>query len=311
MADADYNIPQSKESNEILNTYRTISNKLKKRFLRKPNVTEASEQFAALGTQCEQKELWPYAGFCWLAAARCQATLGNNIAETNFLTKAGRQFLIAEKKDEDIGCSSIGRENFQAAVSCFGHSAARNSQLGFGIMSVSLAMELAAASGPSTAGVQHLKKAISMHPFPKVIDTLVSYFIKQDDYVAALQALNAFVEVIDNNIGIANVSTGNYVVVLHRCEVTRVLLLLILQPTPQRIPPSLAQVLEKYAWIEDGISAGPGMCEDEVLLLQSLVLACQSNDCQALLELEGDLWIYLDTQQKELLRKLIQIMTTR
>jgi hypothetical protein len=39
---------------------------------------------------------------------------------------------------------------------------------------------------------------------------------------------------------------------LPRCEVTRVLLLLILQPTAQRLPPDLAQVLEKYAWGEDG-----------------------------------------------------------
>ena len=37
-----------------------------------------------------------------------------------------------------------------------------------------------------------------------------------------------------------------------RCEITRVLLLLILQPTAQRLPPDLAKVLEKYAWGEDG-----------------------------------------------------------
>jgi hypothetical protein len=35
-----------------------------------------------------------------------------------------------------------------------------------------------------------------------------------------------------------------------------VLLLLILQPTAQRLPPSLAKVLEKYAWGEDGCVPG-------------------------------------------------------
>lgn len=37
---------------------------------------------------------------------------------------------------------------------------------------------------------------------------------------------------------------------------TRVLLLLILQPSPQRLTPSLAQVLEKYAWIEENVNNG-------------------------------------------------------
>lgn len=41
-----------------------------------------------------------------------------------------------------------------------------------------------------------------------------------------------------------------------RCEVTRVLLLLILQPSPQRLTPSLAQVLEKYAWAEENVNNG-------------------------------------------------------
>jgi len=38
--------------------------------------------------------------------------------------------------------------------------------------------------------------------------------------------------------------------------VTRVLLLLILQPSPQRLTPSLAQVLEKYAWAEENVNNG-------------------------------------------------------
>ena len=48
------------------------------------------------------------------------------------------------------------------------------------------------------------------------------------------------------------------------------------------------------------------MTEDEMLLLQSLVLACQSRDYEALLELESELWPFFDTEQKELLRKLVQ-----
>ena len=44
------------------------------------------------------------------------------------------------------------------------------------------------------------------------------------------------------------------------------LLLLILQPSPQRLAPSLAQVLEKYAWVEE--STNNGKCSN-ILLFQS------------------------------------------
>lgn len=298
------------ESVDLLTKYHNISNKLKKRFLRKPNVAEASEQFNALATECEQKELWQYAGLCSLAAAICQDTLENTSSKINFLIKAGRAFLAAAKKDADIGCPSIGQENTQAAVRYFAHALTLcNSQPGFNTMSAGLAVELALALGPSSAGIQQLRKAIKIFATPKAINTLVSYHISQGDYVTALQVLNEFVEFIETYVAAG--ARGNYNAILHRCEVTRVLLLLILQPSPQRLAPSLAQVLEKYAWIEENTNNSLNMSEDELLLMQSLVLACQSHDHQALLELEGELWACFDAEQKELLHKLIQVSTTQ
>lgn len=41
-----------------------------------------------------------------------------------------------------------------------------------------------------------------------------------------------------------------------RCEVTQVLLLLLLQPTPQRLPARLAHLLERYTWGEHADGAG-------------------------------------------------------
>lgn len=51
-----------------------------------------------------------------MAAARCQGTLENASSEINLLVKAGRQFLTAEKKDNDIGCPSIGQEDIQVSL---------------------------------------------------------------------------------------------------------------------------------------------------------------------------------------------------
>ncbi|XP_015187216.1 PREDICTED: factor VIII intron 22 protein-like isoform X2 [Polistes dominula] len=287
---------QKVDTADILARYQIISNKIKKRFLRKPNITEANDQFCALAVECEQKELWQYAGLCYLAAARCHGTLKNASSEISLLIKAGRQFLTAEKKNNDIGCPSLGQENMVTAVSCFRHSSLRcSNQMGFNTLSAGLAIELALSLGANSAGIQQLRKSIDTFPTPK------------GDHVAALNVLNEFVEFVKTyiNIGIRS----NYNVILRRCEITRVLLLLILQPSPKRLAPSLVQVLEKYTWVEEGTNNGLDMSEDELLLLQSLVLACQSRDFQVLFELEGELWPYFNAEQKELLHKLIKVLT--
>ena len=57
----------------FLPEYRSISNKLKKRFLRKPNVSEASEQFRQLGKRLEDNQEPQYAAYCHLAIGQYQS----------------------------------------------------------------------------------------------------------------------------------------------------------------------------------------------------------------------------------------------
>ena len=99
---------------------------------------------------------------------------------------------------------------------------------------------------------------------------------------------------------------GPYQEVFAKCEVSRVLLLMLLQPAPQRIRPEHAQTLEKYVW-ETSSQSTPIDClsEDLFLLLQSVVMACQSHDVEALKELEKDLWPWLDVEQKHLLHLVV------
>ncbi|KAL7301682.1 hypothetical protein TKK_0005683 [Trichogramma kaykai] len=293
------------DGHDVLINYQIISNKLKKRFLRKPNVAEASEQFDALAISCEQKDLHHYAGCCWLAAARCQGTIGNSITEINLLIRAGRQFLLSNKKSNDIGCLSISQEDHQAAINTFNHTLTRcETKEHFGVMAAGLAIELATALGANTEGIEYLYKSVHAHSTVKAINMLVSYYIKQGNYVSALHVLNELVEMIENHTG--SKCTGYYRDILHNCEINKVLLLLILRPSPQRLAPSLAQVLEKYAWAEDNTPTVSTMQEDKMILLQSLVLACQSRNYESLLELENELWSFFNTEQKELLQKLIR-----
>jgi len=56
---------------EFLPEFRAIHNKLKKRFLRKPNVAEASDQFSKLAKKMHSREEPQYEGLCHLAVARC------------------------------------------------------------------------------------------------------------------------------------------------------------------------------------------------------------------------------------------------
>ena len=99
---------------------------------------------------------------------------------------------------------------------------------------------------------------------------------------------------------------GPYRDVFAKCEVSRVLLLMLLQPTPQRIRPEHSQILEKYAW-ETNLHSSPVeyLSEDLFFLLQSVVMACQSNDLDALRELEKDLWPWLDVEQKHLVHLVV------
>ena len=66
------------EGQEFLTEYRNISNKLKKRFLgRRPNVSEASDQFRQLAKRLEDSEEPQYAAFCHLATGVSVIYLGH------------------------------------------------------------------------------------------------------------------------------------------------------------------------------------------------------------------------------------------
>ena len=105
---------------------------------------------------------------------------------------------------------------------------------------------------------------------------------------------------------------GPYQEILARCEIGRVLLLMLLQPTPQRIRPQHAQILEKYSE-ESELAEHPVdyMNKDLFLLLQSVVMVCQSHDVEALKELEKELWTYLEPEQQHLLHLITLKMSNK
>ncbi|ELT92152.1 hypothetical protein CAPTEDRAFT_164298 [Capitella teleta] len=301
---------------DILGKYRNISNKLKKRFLKKPNVAEGSEQFGALAKQLNSEECCQYAGFCYLAQARCEHTIGNPPGEAQALTEAARSFLTAEKTVKDLRCPSFN-EHLNAAINCYSHAIRVHIENNQSPLAAALCLELGNALkslGRPSEAIQHYQRSAELQ-FQNPLSCLTSLGLvatcKMDmrDYEGTLNVLTEMTFLVQERGGSSNNGRplGAFGDILARCEVTRVLLLMLLQPTPQRIRPEHAQTLEKYAWECSEEDQTEGCLSEELfLLLQSVVMACQSNDLESLLKLQIELWPLFSSEQNQLLHLVIQ-----
>ncbi|XP_041033948.1 40-kDa huntingtin-associated protein isoform X2 [Carcharodon carcharias] len=271
---------------DFLLRYRAVSNKLKRRFLRKPNVAEASEQFGQLAKELKQEECLQYAGFCNLAVARCEQTLFNAPGEALALTDAARLFLQAEKETQKLQCPGF-EEHLQAATNCYSFAIKVYIELNQPVMAASLCLELGNAlkemNKPAEASVHFQRAAELQSQVP--IECLLSL----------------------GKVATCKIITRVFMDVIARCEVSRVLLLMLLQPPPQKLLLEHAQTLEKYDWESfDSHSQVNYLPENIFLLLQSVVMACQEKDLESLKVLQVELWPLLTPEQNHLLHLVLQ-----
>lgn len=75
------------------------------------------------------------------------------------------------------------------------------------------------------------------------LELLSSHYIKVCNYSNALSTFNKIAEIL-GKLPI----NGARADILLKCEINRLFLLLILKPTPQKLSPNLAKLLEKYTW---------------------------------------------------------------
>uniref|UniRef100_A0A0A9WIH7 Factor VIII intron 22 protein n=1 Tax=Lygus hesperus TaxID=30085 RepID=A0A0A9WIH7_LYGHE len=293
-------------TSDFLTQYKNISNKLKKRFLRKPNAAEPSDQFASLAAQCERFDLPQYAGLSWRAVSRCEAAQGHSNEEAVALMKAGQLYLLANKKslfggEEHVHAGTkcleeaeqlLGEENPLSATVCL--------QTGDALKDVA----------PHKACAYFTRACKLLEHTPQLLliaqGSLASVMISLGEHH---DALNLFTEMVNTVSKITARPYGVYNGVLVRCEISRVLLILLLRPTPQKISSELAKLVEKYTWIgEPDPKTTSWLGEELFFLLQSLVMSCQCQDLNAVKDLEGDLWKYLNLEQRELLDSIIRDM---
>ncbi|XP_043930554.1 40-kDa huntingtin-associated protein-like [Protopterus annectens] len=304
---------------DFLLRYRAVSNKLKKRFLRKPNVAEAGEQFGHLAKELKQQDCLQYAGFCNLAMARCEQTLFNAPGEAMALTEAARLFLHAEKETHKLQCPSF-EEHLQAAINCYGFAIKVYIELNQPVMAASLCLEVANAlkemnkPGEAMVYFQRAAELQSQVPIECLLSlgNVASCKIMTRDYDGAL-AVFTETQLLAQEKGLhvpgSSTPVGAFLDVIVRCEISRVLLLMLLQPPPQKLLPEHAQTLEKYDWESfDCHSQVNYLPENVFLLLQSVVMACQEKDIESLKVLQVELWPLLTSEQNHLLHLVLQEM---
>ncbi|KAL3273489.1 hypothetical protein HHI36_014930 [Cryptolaemus montrouzieri] len=294
---------------EVLDHYRNISRKLKKTFFKKPNENEALESYIALARDCETSELPAYAGLCWNAAAKCESSLGNSVGEVTNLLRSARQYAAAECNNVDMGCISLGCDNLHASLNSYSLVATKYEQ---SPLAVNLNLEIVnflKRIGRDDLVSDHLCDALEHNSNGKPIklqclETLAADFIASGDYLAALDAFTKIYDLAEKlPINGANAD------ILLRCEINRVLLLLIMKPPPQKITPELTKILERYTWSDrnDDSLKICKMSEYMFILLESLVTTCQSADTSGLVDLEEKLWPLFTSEQKDLLCVLVRI----
>ncbi|XP_058391028.1 40-kDa huntingtin-associated protein [Diceros bicornis minor] len=344
------------EAGDFLARYRQVSNKLKKRFLRKPNVAEAGEQFGQLGRELRAQECLPYAAWCQLAVARCQQALFHGPGEALALTEAARLFLRQERDARQrLVCPAAYGEPLQAAASALGAAVHLQLELGQPAAAAALCLELATALrdlGQPAAAAGHFQRAaqLQLPQLPlaalQALGDAASCQLLARDYSGALAVFTRMqrlarehgshpvqpppppppgpqpgpgaattlpAALLPPNAGSAAAPSpaalGAFSDVLVRCEVSRVLLLLLLQPPPAKLLPEHAHTLEKYSWEafdSHGQESSGQLPEELFLLLQSLVMATHEKDTEAVKSLQVEMWPLLSAEQNHLLHLVLQ-----
>ncbi|XP_053931684.1 40-kDa huntingtin-associated protein-like [Cuculus canorus] len=309
------------DGGDFLSRYRLVSAKLRRRFLRKPNVAEAAEQFAALARELRAQESLPYAAWCQLAVARCAQSLFHGPAEAAALAEAARLFLRQERDlRQRLALRGGFGEHVAAAQSCGAFAARLHLERGQPAPAAGPCLELAAAlrdTGRPARAAAPLQRAAELLAAARLpLEALrcqaerASCLLLGRDYAGALAALTRA-----QALAGAGAAGGACPELLARCEVSRVLLLLLLQPPPAKLPPEHARTLERYCWGGSGAGPGPGggagaaggpLPPELFLLLQSAVLACQEKDARALRALQAELWPLLGAEQNHLLHLVLQ-----
>ncbi|XP_078482564.1 40-kDa huntingtin-associated protein [Ciona intestinalis] len=300
------------QDNDFFASYKAASNKLKKRFMKKPNIAEASEEFGQLTKTLSQQGCSHYAAFCSLALARCEQNMSNAPGEIQGLTEAGRHFLEAEKSLLDIMSPNFN-EHGNCAMNCFDFAVKTCITEDAPCLAAALCYEMAQYlenKGDYGIALVHYQRSAELG-FQNILQSVhslrkaLSMKLLLGDYQGAMSSCTEILQQIPGQNPSQSFSLlGLYSNLYTECEVLLVLLLLYMKPYPSKQKSFHRGILQMYSSLS---STNPhqGMNEDLFILMQSLVVECKERNITAIKYLQQELRTHLTTEQNELLMKTV------
>ncbi|XP_055838100.1 uncharacterized protein LOC129906379 [Episyrphus balteatus] len=224
----------------LIDQYLKTSNKLKKfdrvvfkRFA--PNALEVLNDFNELSMKFEDAGIYQYAAMCYLGAAKCEKSNGNNLSEVNCYLKSARAFLKANQISEDLQMRSNKEEYREGALKSYYLALTRVAD--DGVLKAAIIRETTAVNsnydGTSTFS----------SPSHRIFDMELSAKknVETGDYLGALERLT---DIYDNLT--ERKKQHLYSDLLKEIEICRLLLLVILNLPPSRQSPSHIKLVEYY-----------------------------------------------------------------
>lgn len=309
--------------------FKSISVKLKKRFLRKPNVSDAIEEYTALSRQLENEECFSLSAYCMQQVAKSFHSVGNTVSKSASLQYAAKQYLNSEISSTIESGTLTFNEDMLAAISLYEESIRLHCDQNERQLASKLCLELADILAQKFdrhfESLPYYERAITLFSGvnnPEQNSSVQVIFIQCKlaaikvftcDYSGALETYTQICnsiqsQCLQSNSNLVNPAynkpIGCFSRILIEADITKLLLLLYLKPTKMKSEHS--NTLEVYSWFQtlsnQNITYLPVACMDRDLfiLLQSFVMACQSNDAKILYTLQTELWPVLNQIQNYL-----------
>ena len=301
---------------DVLANYRAINNKLRKRLLKRPNYSDASDQFGTLTRVLDQQECPQYAGFCCIAKAHCENALNNPVAETDALIQAARLFFKAEKDNVEVSCPAL-EEHLTEAIHCYNQAIKIYNREGHLALAAMLSLEVAVKLkevGKIHEASEHFIRAAEIQRQYSIIDYIdstregITCHIMTGSYHSALKMLSevgSIVEAYEKREPFILESQRDLICT---CEIDKVFLLLLLQSLPQQLCNNYGKVMEKYIWENPEDSRPSWLSEECFQLLQSVIMAVQTKNGQLLKELECSIFPFLKGWQCQMYFELMKTL---
>lgn len=332
--------------------FKAISIKLKRRFLRKPNINEAIDEYQLLSKKLETEECHSLSGRCLEQVAKAYHTIGNFPSESTSLQLAAKQYLKQiETNRENI---SFG-EDLISVISLYEDAIKLNCDQNERHNAAKLCLELADILSEKFdhyfEAIPYYERSITLFTYNCEPGTSIQSLLVQaklatlkvftNDYQGALilysELCNSVIQRYNKSLNQQNEtknkdtdtlslhSTSSFSFVNHTqtkpigffsnilvdSDICKLLLLLYIKPNKSN--PDYSTTVETYSRFQAQIDTTktqpyiPASCmnKDLFILLQSFVMATQSNDIEIVKELQIELYPHLSDVQNYLVNQIV------